>query len=108
MSSVTLSFLISLSICLTLVPLWIRACSKWNLFESGGERKHHVRKIPSMGGMAIFAAIVVSFPIFADCTGYPEVKFIMAAATALFFTGFFDDLLDISAIKKLFVQARSP
>lgn len=104
MTSVVLSFIISFCICYALVPMWIKSCAKWNLFEKGDERKHHVRQIPSMGGLAIFASVSVSFLTVADCANHPEIKFLMAALVGLFFTGFFDDLLDINALKKLCVQ----
>lgn len=104
MTSIVFSFIVAFGICYTFVPMWIKSCTKWNLFEKGGERKHHVRQIPSMGGLAIFAAVAVSFLTFANCTNHPEIKFLMASSIALFFTGFFDDLLDLNALKKLFIQ----
>jgi UDP-N-acetylmuramyl pentapeptide phosphotransferase/UDP-N-acetylglucosamine-1-phosphate transferase len=104
MTAIIFSFIVAFGICYMLVPMWIKSCTKWNLYEKGGERKHHVRQIPSMGGLAIFAAMSVSFLTFADCSNHPEIKFLIASSTALFFTGFFDDLLDINALKKLFIQ----
>jgi UDP-N-acetylmuramyl pentapeptide phosphotransferase/UDP-N-acetylglucosamine-1-phosphate transferase len=99
-----LAYGVALLITLLIIPNWIMLCSKWHLFEKPNVRKHHLNIVPSMGGMAIFCATLISFLIFGTGKDSGEVKYIVAASTALFFTGFFDDLMDVDTLKKLVIQ----
>jgi UDP-N-acetylmuramyl pentapeptide phosphotransferase/UDP-N-acetylglucosamine-1-phosphate transferase len=102
--SLTLSFLSAVFIAALILPAWINVCTRWKLFDRPDGRKHHVSIIPSQGGIAIFAAFMVSFFLFGLTQGIVEFQALAAALTILFFTGFFDDLTDISAKRKLLVQ----
>lgn len=87
-----------------LIPCWINVCNKWNLFEKTDERKKHKANVPTLGGLAIYAGIMITFLILGrDLSAY-TIKYLMAASLILFFTGFFDDLLDLPASKKLIFQ----
>jgi UDP-GlcNAc:undecaprenyl-phosphate/decaprenyl-phosphate GlcNAc-1-phosphate transferase len=101
---IVLPIVLSLLITIVIIPCWIRVCRKWNLFERPDDRKRHRHLVPTMGGLAIYAGIIISFLILGqDILGQP-LKYLMAASVILFFTGFFDDLLDLPAIRKLFLQ----
>lgn len=95
-------FISALLISAVLIPCWIRVCHKWHLFETTDDRKKHKVNIPSMGGLPIFAGIFISFMILGDNTA--QFSMMIAAAMILFFTGFFDDLLDLPAMRKLLLQ----
>lgn len=88
-----------------LVPLLIKIAYHKNLFDQpDGERKVHDRFIPALGGVSIFVAFFVGFSLsgFAeDMKGYP---YLASAAMVLFFTGLKDDLVGLSAMKKLLIQ----
>ncbi|MGB3077296.1 MAG: MraY family glycosyltransferase, partial [Chitinophagales bacterium] len=99
-----LPFLIAMSITFLLVPMWIAVCNKLQLFDSPDSRKLHAPSIPTMGGLAIFAGIFMSFLLFGELTYMATLKYILCASILLFFTGFFDDLLDIPASRKLLIQ----
>lgn len=87
------------------LPCWMAVCRKWNIFDRAEEsRKHHSELIPSIGGIAIFIGFMITFFLFAENTQTTFVKFFCVAVLLLFYTGFFDDLLNISALKKLFMQ----
>lgn len=86
------------------MPYWIKVCSKWNLFEQNNDRKHHVKLTPTLGGIAIFAGAMISFLLFAQHLDNNQVKSIIASSLILFFTGFFDDLIEIKPLSKLFKQ----
>lgn len=100
----TISFIIALAVTYLIIPLWIEVCNKWKLFDFPDTRKLHAPCIPTMGGLAIFAGIFISFFLLADIHQLASIRFIVCASLLLFFTGFFDDLLDLKATKKLFIQ----
>lgn len=87
-----------------LIPHWIQVCNKWKLFEKTNERKIHKEFIPSMGGIAIFAGIIISFLLLAQNLSSNTIRYLISSLVLLFFTGFFDDLLDLPAVKKLVIQ----
>jgi UDP-GlcNAc:undecaprenyl-phosphate/decaprenyl-phosphate GlcNAc-1-phosphate transferase len=97
-------FISAVVITTVLVPLWITVCNKWHLLDKPDERKHHISGTPSMGGLAIFAGIIISFFIFSSDYEFGKLKFILGASFLLFFTGFFDDLLGITPFKKFLMQ----
>src|SRR5689334_4198935 len=100
-------FGVSLFITLLLIPLWITACRKWNLFEEPDSRKHHKSNTPSMGGIAIFAGMVISFLVFAEIQDHEKLRYLLGAMIILFFTGFFDDLMNVPPFNKLVMQVMS-
>ena len=99
-----LAVICALGITSAFIPSWINVCHKWHLFESPDERKHHKRSTPSMGGMGIYAGFIISFLLITSSLSLPGIKFIMIASMLLFFTGFFDDLLSMSAVSKILFQ----
>ena len=89
----------------SLIPCWIKVCNKWGLFEKADdERKRHKHIVPTMGGLTIFVGTLFSFLIFSDSATVADGRYILAACIALFFTGFFDDLLELHALRKLVLQ----
>ncbi len=68
-------------------------------------RKLHAGPIPSLGGVAIFAAVLIAFSIIAVAmetwSFYPVLA---GALSILFFTGLKDDLLVLCPKKKLLMQ----
>jgi UDP-GlcNAc:undecaprenyl-phosphate/decaprenyl-phosphate GlcNAc-1-phosphate transferase len=97
-------FGLAMIITVMLIPLWITICSRWKLFDEPDSRKHHSKTTPSMGGIAIFAGLFISFLVFAEITELNKIRYLFGAVLILFFTGFFDDLMDISPSKKLLLQ----
>ncbi|HEX6981559.1 MAG TPA: MraY family glycosyltransferase [Balneolaceae bacterium] len=71
--------------------------------DPADQRKLHKQATPNLGGIAIFAAIFVSFAV----SGYAMESwspFLAAGLTILFFSGIKDDILVISPLKKLLLQ----
>lgn len=100
-------FGLALVITLSLIPVWITICGKWRLFDEPDSRKHHTTMTPSMGGIAIFAGLFISFLVFARISEPDKIRYLFGAALILFFTGFFDDLMDVPPLKKLLIQCIS-
>jgi len=102
-----LPFALAVIISIVLIPLWISVCTRWKLFDEPDARKHHQRVTPSMGGIAIFAALFISFLVFAEIYEHNKLRYLFGGALILFFTGFFDDLTDIPPTNKLLLQCIS-
>jgi UDP-GlcNAc:undecaprenyl-phosphate/decaprenyl-phosphate GlcNAc-1-phosphate transferase len=99
-----LSFIMAMAVTSLLIPMWISVCNKWKLFDFPDSRKIHAPSIPTMGGLAIYAGVFMSFFLFADINQPNALRFVICASVLLFFTGFFDDLLDLPAKRKLVIQ----
>src|SRR5688572_23994017 len=95
-----LPFGLAMIITFMLIPLWINICSRWKLFDEPDIRKHHLQVTPSMGGISLFAGVFISFLVFADIIDHQKIRFLFGAGIIIFFTGFFDDLMDVSPVKK--------
>ncbi|MCC6385250.1 MAG: undecaprenyl/decaprenyl-phosphate alpha-N-acetylglucosaminyl 1-phosphate transferase [Bacteroidia bacterium] len=101
---ILLPFISSLFIAILITRLWIKSGTKWHLFEKPDERKHHIFSTPNMGGIGILAALVIPFFILGGVADFTQTRFIMASTFIMFFTGFFDDLLNLTPSKKFFMQ----
>ena len=95
-----------IALCITslIIPCWIKVCHKWHLFEKADDRKKHRYSVPSMGGIAIFCGFVISVLFFTQNVLFDIYKYVVISSVILFFTGFFDDLLDMRALLKLSLQ----
>lgn len=101
---ILLCSLLAMSITALLIPLWINICIKWNLFEKTDDRKKHKMNVPTMGGIAIFAGVVISYLTFENMIEGMDLNLVIAASILLFFTGFFDDLIDLTPSNKITFQ----
>ncbi len=66
-------------------------------------RKFHGAQIPSLGGIGIFIGFIATVPFFV----HHEVEgwnFVVISATILFFTGIYDDIMNMRPSKKLLAQ----
>src|SRR5690606_17938029 len=68
------------------------------------ERKIHQLPIPSLGGLGIFAGMLISCMVFVPLNVSPELQYFFAASIVIFFLGIKDDILIISPIKKFIGQ----
>jgi UDP-N-acetylmuramyl pentapeptide phosphotransferase/UDP-N-acetylglucosamine-1-phosphate transferase len=96
-----LSLLTALVVTMFAIPSIIRVAELKSLFDVPGERKHHKKSIPTLGGMAIFAGLVFSVTFWTNQAEIVELQYIICAILILFFLGIKDDLIDLRAWKKL-------
>lgn len=98
-----LSFSWAFLISVFAIPSIIYVAHLKNLLDSpdGGRRVHEVLT-PRLGGLAIFAGFMSALMIFGDLSG--GVQHLLAGCIILFFIGLKDDMVDVSAFKKFFVQ----
>lgn len=86
------------------IPVVMLIGEKKRLFDVPDERKVHDRQITPLGGVAIFIAFILSSLLCIDFTRHPEFQYLLGAAVLLFFVGLKDDIVLLSAFKKLVVQ----
>ncbi len=98
------AFVIGFILVVISIPPIIRVAHAKHLFEPFEERKIHTKIIPPMGGVAIFIGFTLSSIIATDGISFDSLKYIIASVIVMFFIGLKDDLMDISARKKLMVQ----
>ena len=100
-----LVFLVSFIVTYIAIPSIIRVANLKNLFDNPEEKRRiHTTKIPNLGGVAIFAGIIISVLFFIDLTIFPEIKYIIIGVVILFFIGIKDDILMIAPATKFLGQ----
>lgn len=100
---VILSFVISFLLTFFAIPKIIRVSYRKQLMDVPGARSSHTKKVPRLGGVAIFFAITVVTGILCSEMLF-KVKFFSSALVCLFFIGLMDDLLVVAPRKKLATQ----
>lgn len=85
------------------IPAIIKISRRKNLMDEPGVRSSHLRKIPNLGGIAIFYSIGVCASIFAFEL-FELYKFLFASLVILLYIGVMDDIVIMRAYKKLLAQ----
>jgi UDP-N-acetylmuramyl pentapeptide phosphotransferase/UDP-N-acetylglucosamine-1-phosphate transferase len=86
------------------IPSIIKVSLLKNLYDEPNGRKAHTSKIPTLGGLAIFAGVVFSFTFWSAGLEYQPIQHIVAALLIMFFIGIKDDIIEMPAHKKLYGQ----
>jgi len=98
------AFLLAMFISVTSIPVIIRVARMKHLMDMPNIRSVHEDGIPTLGGIAIFASLVVPVLLFSDFSKEVGMNYMIASILLLFFIGVKDDILVISATKKLLIQ----
>lgn len=85
------------------IPKIIRVSYKKELMAVPGNRSSHIKRIPNLGGIAIFYSITIAGSIFAYNL-FGTYIFLFASIIILFFIGLMDDILVVAPNKKLYAQ----
>lgn len=104
MLTITFTCITAFVITFMAIPSIIRVSIIKNLFDEPGERKSHAASIPTLGGLAIFAGVVFSYTFWSAGYDYTASQYIIAAIIIMFFIGIKDDIIELSAMKKLYGQ----
>lgn len=91
-------------ISMMLVPSLISIARSKNIFDEPGERKLHVSRTPLLGGVAIFAGMMISFLFWSADYFEADHLFLLSSLVILFIAGFIDDLQPLRPVVKLFLQ----
>ncbi|SDE64534.1 UDP-N-acetylmuramyl pentapeptide phosphotransferase/UDP-N-acetylglucosamine-1-phosphate transferase [Riemerella columbipharyngis] len=100
---VILGFIVPIILCNICIPTILKISKRKNLMDEPGIRSSHNRKIPNLGGIAIFYGISICVPLFAYQL-FETYKFLFPALVILLYIGVMDDIVVTRALKKLIVQ----
>lgn len=98
------SLLISFLISWIAMPSLITVSRKKNLVDTPNGRTSHKGAIPNLGGVALFASLIITVLTLTNLRSFPSIQYITPGLIILFFIGLKDDVLDISAHTKLKAQ----
>ena len=99
------AFIVALLIAWISIPVIIKVAQQKHLYDEPDEnRKSHTSKIPTLGGIAIFAGTVISATFFAHQSKTLDLGAFLSAMTILFFTGIKDDIIPLPPYKKFLAQ----
>lgn len=102
-----LGTIISFLIGLFIVPLVIAYSKSKGLVDVPNERKIHKKPISRLGGIAIWASTMLTFLVLVFCSYYPYgslLSCILIGGTLMFLLGLIDDIYNLDAKFKLFIQ----
>lgn len=100
MGSVLITLFISFSITFLMIPVIIKLAWTKRMLDLPGSRKIHQDPIPSMGGIAIFLAVIVAILLSVDLKASPQIPVFLLAFSIIFYVGIKDDMLFFSPGKK--------
>jgi UDP-GlcNAc:undecaprenyl-phosphate/decaprenyl-phosphate GlcNAc-1-phosphate transferase len=99
-----LCFVTSFVVTLITIPPIISLIKKYSLYDVPDARKEHTSPIPTMGGIAVIAGMMMAlFLWFPFSNELPQISFFFSIIV-LFALGIMDDLKDLSAKYKFIVQ----
>lgn len=98
------SLIISLVISIASIPVIINISKLKDLMAEIELRSSHETLTPTLGGVAIFAATLISYFIWDNPYEGHEIHLAVADLIILFFLGIKDDILILSPKKKLLIQ----
>jgi UDP-GlcNAc:undecaprenyl-phosphate/decaprenyl-phosphate GlcNAc-1-phosphate transferase len=101
---ITAGFIIALVITFYGIPVVVRVARIKNLYDIPGKRTSHFIPTPRLGGIIIFAAVILPSVLFTGLSSAHELKYIIAGMIILAFLGMKDDIIDLSAYKKAIGQ----
>jgi UDP-N-acetylmuramyl pentapeptide phosphotransferase/UDP-N-acetylglucosamine-1-phosphate transferase len=104
MLNVLLTASVSFIITFLAIPVIIRIAEQKKLFDIPDARKLHTKPIASLGGIGIFSGFFLACILAISAKAYPEFQYFFAASTVIFFLGINDDVIVLSATKKIIGQ----
>ena len=96
-----ISFFLAFTITCITIPSIIKISGLKSLFDKPDKRKSHSSEIPTLGGTAVMFGMLVPTTLFGGRDFGHELKFVVVGLLILFFIGIKDDILNISASRKL-------
>lgn len=98
------AILTSITVGVLITPILISVLKKANIGDIPGGRKIHKKFTPSMGGIGIFVSAFLALAIWAWQFPLPDIRYLLGAIALMFFVGLRDDLVELSAKKKILLQ----
>jgi len=98
------SFLTAFAITYFLIPPIVRTALAKHLYDEPVARSSHAIPTPSLGGVGIFGGIFIALLLWTPHTSFANLQYLLVAIIIVFLTGVKDDLVPMSAKKKLLAQ----
>lgn len=98
------SFLAALVISARTIPTVINVSRQLKLFAVPNGRSSTIYNIPTLGGIAIFLGFILGLTLTSNGYTIPDLMYIIAGVLIMFFVGLKDDIVTLSATKKLAAQ----
>lgn len=102
--TILLNLLTSFTLAYFAIPSIVRISNAKHLFDVPDHRKLNKVVIPTLGGIAIFLGFVLSSLIFMTGSNGFTFRYLFAALIMMFFIGIKDDIMILSAKRKLVIQ----
>lgn len=101
-----LAFVTSMVVCFLMTPVVIKVANLKHLMDEPNARSSHTQKTATLGGLSIFASILIGFTIWCNFNQLPglSLQYLISSLVILFFIGLKDDILDLSPYSKLIAQ----
>jgi UDP-N-acetylmuramyl pentapeptide phosphotransferase/UDP-N-acetylglucosamine-1-phosphate transferase len=96
-----IAFFCSFAITWYSIPAIVRVSRLKYLFDEPNGRTSHKRATPTLGGIALFASMIISSMLFVNINVIPNFQYAIAGTVVMFFIGLKDDLVEISWKKKI-------
>ena len=103
-SHVMLIFTAALTLALAATPVARRLAVRTNMLDQPAQRKMHVSPTPMLGGLAIYAAVLLALILFGDKFYVHQVAGIIIGASLISFLGLWDDRMPLPPWTKLLGQ----
>ncbi|MDR1883222.1 MAG: undecaprenyl/decaprenyl-phosphate alpha-N-acetylglucosaminyl 1-phosphate transferase [Prevotella sp.] len=100
-SHLIISFAVALIIGFVSIPKVVRVAIKKNLVAKPNHRTSHTGRIPNVGGISIFISFILAFFLASNLGMGQNLQYLMFTVLVLFFVGLYDDIMIISARRKL-------
>jgi UDP-N-acetylmuramyl pentapeptide phosphotransferase/UDP-N-acetylglucosamine-1-phosphate transferase len=102
--NIFLSLAISFTIAYFVIPRIIKVSIIKNLFDVPNSRSAAKKVVPTLGGIAILAGFTIGTIISSDSFNINALKYLYAGTIAMFLIGLKDDIIGLSAKKKLIIE----
>lgn len=104
MDVILLSFLTAFTLTYFAIPSIIYVAREKRIFDEPGNRSSHHVSTPSLGGIAIFGGVLFSIVLWTPFGEFNQLQYILCAFLILFLVGARDDIMPMSANKKMVAQ----
>lgn len=86
------------------IPTILRVAYSKNLFDEPGKRRIHKKRVPNLGGLAIFIGFLLTYTLYIDWFTFQPIPFLVPALLVIFSIGIKDDILITAPMMKLLGQ----
>lgn len=103
-SNIFISLALSFTIVYFVIPKIIKVSRIIKLYDVPNHRSAAKQIVPTLGGIAIFAGFIISTIVSSNSLSINELKYMFVGVTVMFLIGLKDDIIGMSAKKKLISQ----